>query len=340
MNDNKKVTVIVPVYRVEDYLRRCLDSIINNTYRDLEILCVNDGSPDNCLEILKEYEKADSRIIIIDKENGGLSSARNAGIANSTGDYIVFIDSDDWVHPQYIEMLVESIQSDNTDAVICGFKQTDLFDNNYVDYKETGYKKDRWVIDVDDLFHKKTYQMFKVYVCGVLYKRQNINATFPDGIKVIEDNIFNILNLPVLSTITILNVPIYYYYINSQSIMHTYSCEDSFAGLKWCCAYLRENNMLNRNVILEVVDFIYKRMLFYRYVFTLLEPDNEEVIRSVNECYQILKSFDSVLGMRKRIVYRVCVFFPRIYYTFKRIKDGDNDIHRVFSLAEGKLIVN
>ena len=91
------ISVIVPVYNVENYLGKCLDSLINQTYKDIEIICINDGSTDNSLNILREYEQMDSRIIIIDQKNGGLSNARNIGLKEAAGEYIMFVDSDDWI---------------------------------------------------------------------------------------------------------------------------------------------------------------------------------------------------------------------------------------------------
>ena len=101
-----KISVIVPVYNVEKYLARCLDSIINQTLADIEIICINDGSTDNSLEILNDYAKKDSRIKIIDQTNAGLSCARNAGMQIAQGEYIGFVDSDDWIDLDFYEKLV------------------------------------------------------------------------------------------------------------------------------------------------------------------------------------------------------------------------------------------
>ena len=101
----KKISVIITIYNVEIYLERCLSSVINSTYENLEIICVNDGSTDHSIDILHKYKSIDERVIIIDKENRGLSSARNAGLDIATGEYISFIDSDDWVHSRFFEIL-------------------------------------------------------------------------------------------------------------------------------------------------------------------------------------------------------------------------------------------
>lgn len=115
---NAKISVIIPVYKVEPYLRQCLDSVVNQTYKNLEIILIDDGSPDNCGKICDEYAVIDSRVIVIHKENGGLSAARNDGIAKATGYWITFVDSDDWCELDYYEKIISQI-CDNTSDVIC-----------------------------------------------------------------------------------------------------------------------------------------------------------------------------------------------------------------------------
>ena len=107
-HDNSLISVIIPVYKVEKYLSKCVESIINQTYKNLEIILVNDGSPDNCGEICDEYAKKDSRIKVIHKENGGLSDARNAGIEIASGQYIAFVDSDDYIASNMYERMYET----------------------------------------------------------------------------------------------------------------------------------------------------------------------------------------------------------------------------------------
>ena len=117
----KKVSVIVPVYNVEKYLRKCVESIKNQTYRNLEIILVDDGSSDHCGEICDELATSDSRIRVIHKENGGLSDARNAGMDISTGDYIGFVDSDDYIDEDFHEILVENLEKYNADISCCRY---------------------------------------------------------------------------------------------------------------------------------------------------------------------------------------------------------------------------
>ena len=117
----KLVTVVVPIYNVERYLEKCLTSIILQTYKNLEVILVNDGSTDNSLNICKEFEKEDSRIRIISQENKGLSVARNVGIENAKGEYIAFVDSDDFISCKFIENLYNESIRNNSDIVCCDF---------------------------------------------------------------------------------------------------------------------------------------------------------------------------------------------------------------------------
>lgn len=115
-----KFSIIIPVYNVENYLSECLDSVIKQTIMDLEIICVNDGTKDHSREILEEYQKQDARIQIIDKVNGGLSSARNAGLAAATGEYILFLDSDDYLEQSACERILYEILEHHPDIIVFG----------------------------------------------------------------------------------------------------------------------------------------------------------------------------------------------------------------------------
>ena len=114
------ISVIVPIYKVEEYLDRCVESLINQTYKNLEIILVDDGSPDNCPQMCEAWAQKDSRIKVVHKENGGLSDARNAGFEVATGDIISFIDSDDWIEPEMFETMLSQMEKDDSDIVSCG----------------------------------------------------------------------------------------------------------------------------------------------------------------------------------------------------------------------------
>lgn len=117
-----KISVIVPVYKCEKYIGKCIESLMNQTEKDIEIILVDDGSPDNSGKICDEYSALDNRIKVIHKSNGGVSSARNTGIENALGEYIVFVDSDDWVESQYVEQMVDAKNRYNNYEIMCGYK--------------------------------------------------------------------------------------------------------------------------------------------------------------------------------------------------------------------------
>lgn len=117
------ISIIIPIYNVEKYLSQCIDSVLNQTYKNLEIILVDDGSPDHCGEICDEYVKKDNRIKVIHKKNAGLGEARNTGLQAATGEYIYFIDSDDWIESDMLQTLLREMKNENADFVMCGFKK-------------------------------------------------------------------------------------------------------------------------------------------------------------------------------------------------------------------------
>lgn len=139
---NELISIIVPIYNVENYLQQCLDSIQDQTYQNFECLLINDGSPDNSANICREYVDKDSRFKYFEKENGGVSSARNLGIERSEGAYITFIDSDDWVESDYLEVLYRALIDEKADITISTYKQFNIKDGCfYIHSFQRGYEK-------------------------------------------------------------------------------------------------------------------------------------------------------------------------------------------------------
>ena len=145
MYEKKKISVVVPIYNVEKYLPECIESVQNQSYMNLEIILVDDGSPDNSGKIADEYAKKDGRIKVIHKKNGGLSDARNAGIEVATGDYIMFLDSDDLLTADACKVLEEKIEKENADYVI----------GNYINCHEDGTLWEK------PIFNLEKYKTFK-----------------------------------------------------------------------------------------------------------------------------------------------------------------------------------
>lgn len=189
---NEKVSVIIPVYKVEDYLDDCLDSVQNQTYKNIEIICVNDGSPDNSGEILKKHQQDDKRIKIINQENQGISVARNVGMKVATGNWIYFVDSDDLILPYTLEKAMESAKQ--YDPEIVNFKYEDFSQNLRPDLGARPYENHgKRLVEVSGAENPfKVFDMEKVNVWQNLYKRSFLeehNIEFKKGI-ICEDVLF------------------------------------------------------------------------------------------------------------------------------------------------------
>jgi len=204
-----KVSVIVPVYNVYDYIDKCLDSLVHQTLKEIEIIVVNDGSPDNSEEIIKKYEKKYKNIKYVIKENGGLSDARNYGLKYATGDYISFVDSDDYVSLDMFEKLYNQIIKDKADVFVCEF--------NYV-YPDGKIIRSYSNLDYTDIPDKK-YLISPPMAWTRLYKKELFkNLRFKKGIYY-EDLEMNPKVIKYTKKITFVNEGLYYYIVRSGSIM-------------------------------------------------------------------------------------------------------------------------
>ncbi len=179
-----KISVIIPIYDVEKYLDKCVESVVNQTYKDLEIILVDDGSPDNCPAICDEWAKKDSRIVVLHKQNGGLSSARNAGLDIATGEFVGFVDSDDVILPKMYESLFNAINKNSADMSLCGFLNVDEA-LNPINENEQNCPIETEVLDTYGVMEKlcvgKRYWYFTTSV-NRLYRASIFKTIrFPDG---------------------------------------------------------------------------------------------------------------------------------------------------------------
>ena len=212
-----KISVIIPVYNVEKYLQKCLESIVNQTFCDWELIAVNDGSSDKSADILRQYAERDMRIKVISQSNKGLGAARNAGLEAAKGDFVCFIDSDDYVHPQMLELLLEVAEKENAEVAIASFcGEGELFAGMY---QSSEIEQECGVADVGYYLqnvHKLNYSVYPK-----LIKRELIgNVRFGDW-SCAEDWCFN-LELAIKGFCYVkLFVPLYVYVMNEASISHS-----------------------------------------------------------------------------------------------------------------------
>jgi len=207
------ISVVLPIYNVEKYLSRALDSLINQTIKDVEIIIINDGSTDRSFDIAKEYANRDSRIKILNKPNGGVSSARNFGIKEAKGDYIIFLDSDDYYEPDMLETLYKIAKFNNCDVVVCGY---------FIEYVQENFIIDRVLYDIiaDEkkeisrlicsLFDKGMFNVVwnKLYKTGLI---KTLKVSFPEYATTGEDLFFNIEIFKNVQKIAMTKRQLYHY---------------------------------------------------------------------------------------------------------------------------------
>lgn len=213
---DKLISIIVPVYNVEKYLEKCVYSILNQSYKNLEVILVNDGSNDNSGKICDELSREDSRIKVYHKDNGGLSDARNYGVAKANGEYVGFVDSDDYIDQYMYENLYKAIRKYNTQIAECGI--TRVYKNNKL---RPHYDGEEYSLVVDREGYLKEYlENKKVYgaaVCKLLSIDLAKVLKFPDG-KVYEDVFYTLELLKKVDKYTLISGNYYYYYIRGNSI--------------------------------------------------------------------------------------------------------------------------
>ncbi len=277
--ESKLISVIVPVYKVEKYLCRCIDSILNQTYKNLEIILVDDGSPDSCGNICDDYALRDSRIKVVHKENGGLSSARNAGIDIAEGEYLSFIDSDDYIAPEFIERLYKLCIDNNADIAQCAFLSTDKDDEKW-DNLSTFTK----VFTNEEMLYNLYNQLYVPTVVAVtkLYKKTVFdNVRFPFK-KVYEDEATSYKLIYNAKRIVVVDEKLYFYYTNPESITHIDSLSrksDYLYALRDRIDFLKKKN-LNKLCKNDILHFVYYYLRYGNYF-------DIEIKKELQKDYQI-----------------------------------------------------
>ena len=245
-----KISIIIPVYKVEKYLRFCLESLCAQTLTDIEIICVNDGSPDNCLEILEEYAKRDKRFLIINQKNAGSGSARNNGIDHAKGEFIGFVDPDDWVSPNYFEILYNR-------AIICNADVSATANvvkvSKHNRKKDVGFRSEKIIVS-----DKKRKSL--IYRSGVvwnkLFKKPLIDKykiRFADTKSTGQDNPFNIISLATANKIATTTMGTYFYRVRSDSAINARSLKDIGVVKVYANIFLQAKELNLRENYLKII---------------------------------------------------------------------------------------
>lgn len=215
------VSIIVPIYKVEEYLDRCVESLVNQTYSNLEIILVDDGSPDNCPKMCDEWAEKDARIKVVHKKNGGLSDARNAGLGNATGEYIAFVDSDDWVENTYIEYLYRALKENDSEMAACDVRIAYEGDTN--DAVVDSYKSAVKMTAAEAMSTLAKGRQVRATAWNKLYKTELLDGEKFEVGKLHEDEFFTYRIIDKCNSISYIDIPLYNYFQRQASIMSTYS---------------------------------------------------------------------------------------------------------------------
>lgn len=284
-----KVSVVVPVYNVEKYLKRCLDSIINQTYKNIEIILVNDGSKDNSRDICEEYEKNFDNIILINQENGGLSAARNTGLKYVKGEAVTFVDSDDWLELDAIKYYVDSMKKYNVDMVVTNNIRTKDYQKNIL--QPNNIKEE--VLTQED-YAKKFFKIdgnsIEYYAWSKLYKREIMeDVEFPVGLFA-EDVLGTFRYMKNSQSIFYSNKITYNYFINDNGLTAKFGDKDFDLEKIWDTIVEESEGYENKNFLKYAV-INRKRIDFNLLCRIALAENKEENIEKYNrKITELLKS--------------------------------------------------
>lgn len=280
------VSIIVPVYNAEKYLSRSIEGLLNQTYDEIEIILVDDGSTDNSLEICRKYCAEYCNIRIFEKENGGVSSARNMGIDMALGKYICFVDADDCIEKEYVENLIEEIWS-GVDIAICGHDK--VFPNRVVN-KIPKYSK-RW--NAKQLKYRLFMDTNFMIVCDKMYRLDILKQhqiRFKQNLKMSEDALFEMEYAIYCSTAGYVSQPLYHYMQNNESVTHTVSMKKlKTERIKFWDYYLELEKIINPKDTVLIDAYTLRKFYEAMGIIQLYTKDNEAEIlipESVKQCYQ------------------------------------------------------
>ena len=322
---NPIISVIIPIYNIEKYIGRCLTSIIDNSYRNLQIICVNDGSTDHSLDVLKEYAAKDLRIQIISKPNGGQASARNAGMDVAYGEFVCFIDGDDWIHYRYFELLLQAWEVNGSDAdlVVCKSIRTNDFTVQEEDCNLAGWSTTTY----SDYELIRQHPEYLIFILGRMFRRTLIGEIRQKtDITVGEDILFYFCVLGKKEDVKIISIdsdPLYFYYRRPGSIM-----DRSFGRERWLIPYsLYKNVNLIRSKYIKKYAYIFilKQILRVRYESMFLDRKFPETKPDYDAVFSdALKTLTQHKEIRisEEIQFIVLWKIPLVYRTFRLLNDS------------------
>lgn len=323
------ISVIVPVYNSEKYLKKCLNSIISQTYKNLEIILIDDGSTDESGRICDSYKKNDDRIIVFHTKNNGVAAARNQGIRSAKGEYIAFVDSDDYIAENMYELLINRMLKDKSDIAVCSMYRIEL---NGIKRIQDRLFLDNIVMD-RDRFMECFIRKESGYLMNKIYKRKLFqNVVFPVG-KYFEDLVTMLQLITNSSKISYVDDPLYYYCKNVGSITTTYldspkKIYDRYTEAERATELLKNNysiNISNRflatqcHSMLSVYEKIYNKKEYSKvskYLITEIAKLEKNFLKS--RCFSNSKKLKCYTALHCRWLYKFIILWERFFKNLKK----------------------
>ena len=308
-----EISIIVPAFNEEKYISRCLDSILNQTFTDFEVLCIDDGSTDSTFDIITEYSKKDSRIIPLKNPKKGVASARNFGLENLKGNYIGFVDSDDFIQPQMYEFLYKTVSENDGDMCICGCKRTDNPNKEFFEYNFTE-------CSCRNLIETNKIDSF-LCIWTKLIKKDIIKNIRFENYRIGEDSLF-CSNLWVNSEkVFFVDLPLYNYFINNQGVFRS-----SLSNEKWIdqikTHFLSYKNLLNykdSSVSLWFLENGIKFLLSYRLFSKKNKKTDKKEIKNLYRIYFKEYKNCSEISTANKIYVFISYHFPLLYEVRRKL---------------------
>lgn len=307
-----KISIVIPIYNAEDHLQRCVDSVLNQTEKNIEIILVDDGSKDNSIEICKNYLNQDKRVQLIHQENSGVSAARNRGIEQACGEYIGFIDSDDWIEPNMYECLLREANQASADIVICDART--VYEDGKIQADTITQLSGNQILQKSEFTPSLLLEMAgSAWRC--IYKNHRYNdklqkqktILFPLGVKFSEDRIFNLYAFGQANKICYIKKAFYNRYMNEKSTVHRFhqdyfeACKKSMDGIEQAIRYAWEDNNELQKVYLSqfITGAIGAICNYYYKTSTLRAAERKKMVKGLCEDSQLRNAIETYGANRK-----------------------------------------
>ncbi|MFG6149943.1 glycosyltransferase family 2 protein [Halobacillus sp. B23F22_1] len=323
---NPEISIIVPVYKVEKYLEKCIDSILSQTFKNFELILVNDGSPDNCGKICEYYKQKDSRVNVIHKENGGISDARNMGLNYATGNYIGFVDSDDYLLTNMYEVMYNTAIKNGSDIVVCDFFKLNEDENDVSKCED----RDSPIINLTNYealekIYTEIPETF-VVVWNKLFKKEIFKEVKFDKSKIYEDEFITHKLLLEAKKVTYIRKKLYNYLIREGSIVNS---PYNVSKLDKVFALNERVNLFRRlrnKKILHLSEIRYTDLLFWNYFVT-----EDNILNSNKELKILKKTFNRNLpgllanpffSIKQKVFFIIFFVKPKLFKLLIKLTNG------------------